>query len=246
MRDAELLGELLECFTLRPVADECERRPVDLRVDVLREDANDPIDFLLAGVTTHDHEPTARRRFRCKRIGLTGLVEDPLFDGARNHVNGHLNAAVPPVLLEPRAQADERVTVVVHLGGLRLDHRDEPILENALHRADVVERVRKHDVIHARHVQRVHAHERDAVLKPEVAPRIEQPARALDEHHVEVRVTEALERGLRRHREIETRMIAERNARKGDVIGRKLARLGIRVIGADDRDVDAARSHFPV
>jgi hypothetical protein len=46
--------------------------------------------------------------------------------------------------------------------------------------------------------------------------------------------------------EIESGVISKRNARKRNVPGWKLARLGVRVVRADDCDVDAAVAHFAI
>jgi len=197
-------------------------------------------------VTAHDEEPRTWRRLGRERVVLTGLVEDALLDRPRNDVNRNLDAALFPVALEARAQTHQRVTGVVGVGRVRLDPWHHLLLEEAVDRRDVVERVRKHDVVDARHVDGVDADERDAVLLTKPATRVEQGARALGKHHVEVGVFHGLEGRLGRHRQVQPRVVAKGNARQRDVPRGKLTRLGVRIVGADDRDLVAARGHLPI
>lgn len=82
MVDAEFLGELLERLVLGAIANERQGRTLDARIDVLREDANDAIDFLLARVTTHHDETGSGLGLALEWIILTDLIEDARFDCA--------------------------------------------------------------------------------------------------------------------------------------------------------------------
>jgi hypothetical protein len=152
-----------------------------------REDAEQALDVLLAGVAAHHHAAEAAAHVLREGVGADRRVEDPRLDVARHHVDGRGHAAVAPVLLEALAEHHEAVAVVVHVDRGALGEAEEGLLKEPVRRLVVVERVGHHHRVHARQVHGVDAHQGRPLRRwRSQSPSSMSSVVGLPEHHVEV------------------------------------------------------------
>src|SRR5262249_28993229 len=153
-------------------------------------------------------------------------------DGARDDEDGSFHTALSPVSLQPVAEDDQAIALVVNVTKKFFERSLQRVVHGLVDSRNLGPALRKQHVVRRDEMRRVHAEQGYALHFSEPEPELDEQRAGLCENNVEIPPVDIEDPRGKRKRKVDARVRAERDARELDRPWSELVDRGIRVVGA--------------